>query len=269
MKEVIKGIARKFGYKISKINDKEADFTKFGYDKLFAYFPSWVSKFKLESKEFGGYADYDNVRVSMLNMPEVSEEINFKDKSVLELGPLEAGNSIILERMNPSKIISIEGRTESYIKCCMIKNIYDLNRTKFYLDDARNISSEKYGNFDVAVVLGLLYHLDDPHVLLDKIGKMADKLVLSTHYADEGSPYKNAENKTVEYNGKKYSGRIYQEDPDLDPNAGLQNISFWPFEEDLVNMVKDSGYNKVKIIQKNPIPYKDSEYKLIYLIASK
>lgn len=267
MSQLFKNVSNKIRNKIVKRKlQKSGDLTD-NTKMLFDYFPSWISKFIINNIPYGGSSDYGSIRISMLNLPEIHNLINFQGKSIIELGPLEGGNSIILENFNIQSNISIEGRVESYLKCCMIKNIYDLNKTKFYLDDVMNISEEKYGTFEIAVVLGLLYHLDNPLKLLKKIGAMVDTVILSTHYADEASPYRNAKEIQITEDDRIYQGRMYIENPEIDPNAGLQNYSFWPYEKDLFNMCNDSGFKKINVIKKNVNP--KEKYKLIYLIASK
>src|SRR5690349_20362576 len=120
--------------------------------QIFGFFSTWISMFKLNDEVFGGNVDYTALRTSILNMDELYKYVDFAGKTILELGPLEGGNTIKLENLKVNKIISIEGRVESYIKCCVIKNLYNLDKTKFFLDDVRYINKEKYGKFDIAVI---------------------------------------------------------------------------------------------------------------------
>jgi hypothetical protein len=270
-KSTIKSILKKVRYDLNiykKIVFKENIEGTGRIRDIFSFFRThWISQFVIGNEKFGGKNDYTTFRISMLNLPETLENVNFKDKRVLELGPLEGGNTIKLEQLGAKEIVSVEGRVENFVKSCVIKNIYKLNRTTYYYDDARNISSEKYGRFDIAVVLGLLYHLEDPQILLIKLGEIADTLVLATHYADVVSPYPNAKEIAITSGSNVYKGRIYTEDPGFDPNAGLQNYSVWPYESDLITMCKDSGFLNVKVIARNPDP--NEQYKLIYIVATK
>jgi len=96
---------------------------------------------------------------------------------------------------------------------------------------------------------------------------MCEELVLSTHYADDVSPSKTAREGKIIFNKKTYKGKIYNEDPDFNPHDGLQKHSFWPFEEDLMNMIIDAGFTKIKVLLRNP--NHDEIFKLIYLVAKK
>ncbi len=270
LKKTIKRTLNRFGYDLRKRTskpyyDSSKDITE--YAQIFRYFQNWDCKFELDSNEYGGKIDYKSVRISILNIKELYELIDFKGKKILELGPLEGGNTIILHSKDPEKIVSVEARSENYVKCCVIKNLYNLSKAKFYLGDARELSIQKYGKFDISVVLGVLYHLDKPHETLKLIAEVSDELVLATHYADEESPSRDSKIISYESNGRTYRGKIYQENPEFNPHDGLEDISFWPFEEDLLNMIRDAGFKSINILKKNPNA--NEQYKLIYLVAKK
>jgi hypothetical protein len=268
IKSAIQSLLRTLGYKLriyrpgrgERIND-------FSTKALFDYFPFWQSKIEINGQSYGGIADYSTQRISILNVSALYKHVDFKGKSILELGPLEGGNTIILSRLGATSITAIEGRIENYIKCCIIKNLLGLENAKFFLDDVRNISVEKYGRFDIALIAGVLYHLDDPHVLMKQLSEVTDTLVISTHYADATSPSPRAEIRSLATDFGTYRGKTFREGRLNNPNAGLQSESFWPFEEDLLRMCKDLGYKEVTVIARNPI--KTERFKLIYLVAKK
>ena len=69
-------------------------------------------------------------------------------------------------------------------------------------DDVRNLSVEKYGEFDVIICSGILYHLDTPDVfhLIDRTSEMARRLVvIDTHVSLKPDV-------TVEFRGSAYYG---------------------------------------------------------------
>ena len=270
IKEKIKRIVNSLGYDIRRYRDgnipKKTD-EDYLLKSIFHYFPEWVSRFEIDGSRCGGNNDYTTERISMLNVPQLYKAIDFLGKSVLELGALEGGNTIILEKLGIKRITSIEGRIESYIKCCVIKNLFQLNKTTFILDDIRNLTAEKYGSFDIVFVAGILYHLDSPHLLLHTLGEMTNTLVISTHYADGTSPTPLAEELILKGTLGSYKGKAFTEAPLDNPNAGLQSKSFWPYEDDLLKMISDSGFINISVIKKNPIPTEN--YKIIYLVAKK
>ncbi|MFX0094546.1 MAG: hypothetical protein ACFFBD_22615 [Candidatus Hodarchaeota archaeon] len=240
----------------------------FSIKNIFDFFPYWQSSFFVNEQKYGGVTDYKSQRVSILNVPSLYNYVNFKGKSVLELGPLEGGNTVILSaELGAREIVAIEGRVVNYVKCCVIKNLLGLKNACFILDDVRKISKEKYGTFDIALVSGILYHLDNPIFLLERLSTVTDTLVISTHYADANSPSRKAPKKTLSTKFGTYHGRIYTEHSINDIHSGLQDESFWPFEEDLIRMCKDVGYKDIQIVMKNPVA--KEQKKLIYLVAKR
>lgn len=268
IKNAIQKLFNLLGYELHKFTKQKGLYTEeFSYGKIFEYFPFWQSKFLIKGLEYGGEADYDTERISCLNNQLIHDKIDFRGKTILELGPLEGGNSVLLSKMGAKEIISLEGRVDNYIKCCVVKNIYDLNNAKYYLDDCRNVSVDRYGKFDIALVAGVLYHLDNPHIMFKKLSNVADTLVVATHYADTNSPSTSAEHREIVTSEGSYRGKIYKEGTIEDPNSGLQSESFWPYEEDLIRMCKNAEYKNIEIVKKNPV---ESEvYRLIYFIARK
>lgn len=234
---------------------------------IFDYFYTWESQFVVDGQRLGGSTDYTTQRVSMLNVPELHEHIDLRGKTVLELGPLEGGNTVLLTKLGVARVVAVEARVENYVKCCVIKNLLGLDNARFLLGDAREISPETHGRFDLALVAGVLYHLDDPHVLLQHLSGMTDTLLISTHYADDSSPTPEARVLTLTTPHGEYRGRVFQEGGLSEINSGVQSWSFWPFEETLLRMLADAGYRDVRVLRKNPVP--DEVYKLIYLIARK
>jgi 2-polyprenyl-3-methyl-5-hydroxy-6-metoxy-1,4-benzoquinol methylase len=234
---------------------------------VFDYFYAWESQFVVDGKRLGGSTNYETQRVSMLNVPELRAHVDFGGKNVLELGPLEGGNTFLLTKLGVARVTAVEARVENYVKCCVIKNLFGLDNARFLLGDAREVSVETHGRFDFALVAGVLYHLDDPHKLLQRLSGLTDTLLISTHYADDRSPSQQAKVLTLSTPDGEYRGKLFPEGELSEINSGIQSWSFWPFEEDLMRMLADTGYRNVSVLRKNPIP--EEPYRLIYLVAKK
>jgi hypothetical protein len=59
-----------------------------------------------------------------------------------------------------AQAVGIEYRTESLAKGRFVKEHLKLDSLELYQDDVRNLSREKYGEFDVVICSSILYHLD-------------------------------------------------------------------------------------------------------------
>jgi hypothetical protein len=105
--------------------------------------------------------------------------------NVLELGPLEAGHSVMLERAGAASVLAVEANTRAFLKCLCIKEMFRLERTRFVLGDFVEYLERTSDRFDLVLASGVLYHMMDPVKLLSLIGKSTDRLMLWTHYYDD------------------------------------------------------------------------------------
>ncbi|MGZ9724337.1 class I SAM-dependent methyltransferase [Rhizobium miluonense] len=94
---------------------------------------------------------------------------------ILELGPLEAAHTYMLHNLGARSITSIENSPRAYLKCLAIKEIFNLTRATFILDDAIRYLSSSDEKYDIAVASGVLYHMTDPLGLLDALSSRSDR----------------------------------------------------------------------------------------------
>lgn len=103
--------------------------------------------------------------------------------SVLELGPLEAGHTFMLERAGAASIVAVESNGRAYLRCLVVKELLGL-RARFALGDALAYLRSSDERFDLCVANGILYHMPDPVALVEAISQRARRLMLWTHYYD-------------------------------------------------------------------------------------
>lgn len=115
-----------------------------------------------------------------------SNEIGgFKEKTVLELGPLEGGHSYMLEQAGAREIVAIEGNKRAYLKCLIVKELFRLQRSRFLCGDIIESLREDKTSYDLSVASGVLYHMHNPVELIALLAKRCRKHVLIwTHYFD-------------------------------------------------------------------------------------
>lgn len=168
---------------------------------------------------------------------------------VLDLGCLEGQYAIEFAR-HGAQVVAIEGREANLAKARFAKDVLSLNNLELVLDDVRNLSESRYGQFDVVLCLGLLYHLNAPDVFefVERIAEVCRRLtVFDTHVNirdKECFPYK----------GRKYWGASYVEHAEQatreeklkDLWASLDNLrSVWPTGPSLLNLLNHVGYSSV------------------------
>ena len=103
---------------------------------------------------------------------------------MLELGPLEGQHTSMLERYGAHTIDAIEANKIAYLRCLVAKEIFGLRRARFHLGDfVRGLQSPT--RYDLIVACGVLYHMADPLLLLERMADRTDFIFLWTHYFDE------------------------------------------------------------------------------------
>jgi SAM-dependent methyltransferase len=103
---------------------------------------------------------------------------------ILELGPLEAGHTTMLERAGAGTITAVEGNTRAFLKCLIVKEVLGLERSHFLCGDIHEFLTECTDQFDLCLASGVLYHMRDPVAVLQAMTRVSDRLALWTHYYD-------------------------------------------------------------------------------------
>jgi SAM-dependent methyltransferase len=121
---------------------------------------------------------------------------------VLDLACLEGMYALELAQRG-AEVVGIEGRAANVEKSRFAARALGLDAEMFVQDDIRNLSSETYGEFDVVLALGILYHLDVPD-LFDVVARIAAScrraLVVDTSVGARRL-------ETVDHRGRSYRGR--------------------------------------------------------------
>ena len=129
------------------------------------------------------------------------------------------------------------------------------------MGDLRSVDLKELGHFDICSCLGVLYHLVNPALLIQNIAEVCDHLMIWTHVAGDkyppGNKISNLEAGSHEYRGKMYQEALHR------PQAGLQNRSFWPFEDELLRMLEHAGFAEVKLVRRGEL-YDHAQFCLIH-----
>jgi hypothetical protein len=165
---------------------------------------------------------------------------------VLDLACLEGHYGIELA-LHGAEVVGIELREANLAKARYVKDYLHLDRFTLHQDDVRNLSLEKYGQFDLVICSGILYHLDAPDVFhfIRSIFEVCTRLaIFDTQIAlrpDE----------TFVLDGETYHGLWYKEhdeSADLatrlkDVWASVDNVrSFWFTPASLANYIARVGF---------------------------
>lgn len=168
---------------------------------------------------------------------------------VLDLGAGEGLFALEFVR-HGADVVAIEGRSGNVAKARFVKDALELERLEIVQDDVRNLSRERYGEFDLVLCLGILYHLDGlgavrlVHSMAEVCRRVA---VLDTHTAVTAR-------RTSAVDGGRYRGRrVHEFEPGASseelerrPLSALDNPeSIWLTRASLFNLLDDAGFTSV------------------------
>jgi hypothetical protein len=91
----------------------------------------------------------------------------------------------MLEKMGAASIVAIEANAKAFLKCLIIKEIFELKRAQFLCGDFLKYLAHKPPRFDVVIASGVLYHMAAPVELLEKIASASGAVYIWTQYYDE------------------------------------------------------------------------------------
>ena len=143
--------------------------------------PGWNHAFPPEMKLNAGPGFmYEDPRIHWA----VSQFGSLDGARVCELGPLEGSHTWLLERLGARRIDAIEANKTAYLRCLVAKEIHGMRRARFHLGDfVRGLAEPQY--YDLIIACGVLYHMTDPLLLLERMAARTPAIYLWTHYFDE------------------------------------------------------------------------------------
>jgi hypothetical protein len=106
-------------------------------------------------------------------------------KRVLELGPLEAGHTYLLDRAGAADILAIEGNSRAFLKCLVVKELVEMRAARFVCGDFLEYLRGTPDRVDLTLASGVLYHMMNPVELIARIARVTDAVYIWTHYYDE------------------------------------------------------------------------------------
>ena len=137
----------------------------------------WSSAIPVPGTTSGHSPLFQDDRITWL----VEQDAQYEDKTALELGPLEAGHTYMLERTG-YQLEAVEANSHAFLKCLIVKELLGLHSQFLFGDLNEHLKTcPKVG---LVVASGVLYHQLDPLHTLQLIAAKAQRLFLWTHYYD-------------------------------------------------------------------------------------
>jgi SAM-dependent methyltransferase len=179
---------------------------------------------------------------------------------VADLGCLEGGFALAFAQLG-AEVVAIEARAENFEKCLLVQEHFGLPNLRFVQGDVKDFDRERYGEFDVVLALGILYHLDDPVAWLRQIaGATRAVLYVETHFAPaaeaglagidprlrELGPCERRSFEGWDYDGRQFLEYRTVAERDAMPWASYSNpSSFWLTRQSLFLALRRAGFDVV------------------------
>lgn len=205
------------------------------------------------SLQAGAIGLFDDGRISW-----AAEQLGgFNGKTVLELGPLEAGHTYMLERLGAAEIVAIEANTRAYLKCLIVKELLALKRARFLCGDFVEYLRGEDRCFEAAIASGVLYHMRNPVELLALLAAKCDRLFLWTHYYDAQVIHRQPHlavkfpgETAAEQHGFRHTLYRYEYQASLEWKGfcgGSAEFSNWLSREDILSCLRHFGFTDLRI----------------------
>jgi 2-polyprenyl-3-methyl-5-hydroxy-6-metoxy-1,4-benzoquinol methylase len=247
--------------RISRLSFENVRWNRTRIEEMRDLLSPWNHNIKLSHGVFTAYCeDYYPAHKEMMSVVNQQLKGAFRNKRIVDIGCLEGYFSVECA-LQGATVLGVEGKALNLKKCEFVKSVLGIRNLKFVQDDAMRVTRKKYGDFDVVLALGLLYHLDDPFRFLANLsGLCTGFLLLDTHVALRNQPEAGSwkpdlsQLKEFTAGNKTYTGRAYREfgpdatqlSKDLSSTASLKNEhSVWLTEDSLVSLLRDVGFEQV------------------------
>ena len=188
---------------------------------------------------------------------------SIEGRKILELGPLEASHTWLLEQHGPGEIHAVEANKLSYLRCLVVKELLDLKTAKFHLGDFAEWLKNGEQRYDFIVASGVLYHMEDPIRLLELIVARTDAFYLWTHYMSDdampdGDPRRGAILGAAEIQDRHgvpvrlYKRSYYGAWRSKSFCGGMYDLHRWVEKSDIVRVINALGFDDVRLAHDEP-----------------
>jgi len=176
----------------------------------------------------------------------------FPSLRILDLGCGE-GVYAIEAALRGAEVVAVDARRSRMAEGAACARRHGLGRLRFLEADARSVRRETHGEFDVVLLLGLLYHFDAPDLferVMEARALARHLLLVDTLVAPEAAETPE----TFSWRGRAYCGRRVREHADDDPPEARRARPLRSIDnafgvrltrESLVRLLVDCGFTSV------------------------
>ena len=189
--------------------------------------------------------------------------------SALDLASHQGWFAVNLARSGFGNVLGIDARASHVEDSSLIRDIYGFDKLAFRQGDIHAQSAEKTGTFDLVLMLGLLYHLENPIGALRACRELCSGLCVIETQIVPGM------NGWVDYGSYQYVrplkgsfGIIDETGETHGPEASITGICLVPSLDALVWILHKVGFSRVNVLQPPEDAYEQLRYHKRVMVAA-
>lgn len=195
---------------------------------------------------------------------------NFENLTAIDLACHQGYFAIQLARAGFSAVSAVDARKSHVEDSRLIASVYGLSNLSIHHSDIFDLDLSASGRFDVVLMLGLLYHLENPVGALRIARSLCRNCcVIETQIVPGLSGY-------VDYGSYQFVrplkgsfGIIDETDETHGPEAGISGICLVPSKEALFWVLNKVGFSEVKLVAPPPDAYEQHlHHKRVMVVAT-
>lgn len=172
-----------------------------------------------------------------------------RDASAIDLACHQGWFSCQLAQRGFRQVIGVDARPEHIADASLIRDTLDLKQIELRQSDVHDIDTDAWGKFDVCLILGLIYHLENPVGALRVARALTGKVcVVETQVVPNMSGM-------VDYGSYQFVrplkgsfGIIDEIEDTHGPEASTTGICLVPSVEALVWIMRKIGFTRVEVL---------------------
>ena len=189
--------------------------------------------------------------------------------SALDLASHQGWFAVNMARSGFSPVLGVDARQSHVDDSNLISRTYDMDQLSFQKGDIHEQTPDKLGQFDVVLMLGLLYHLENPVGALRICRELCRNIcIIETQIVPGMSGF-------VDYGSYKYVrplkgsfGIIDETDDTHGPEASITGVCLVPSLEALMWLLEKVGFSSARVLEPPPDAYEQLRYhKRVMVVA--
>jgi SAM-dependent methyltransferase len=182
--------------------------------------------------------------------------------SVLDLACNEGFFSLEMAKRGARDVLGIDARERTIRKADYVRERYGITNCRFEVGDVteRDLG---IGSFDVVLLLGIIYHVEDPIRLMRRAAAAAKRLlIVETQLTKYNAmmPYGWGSTATLE---TEDSWAMVREDPEVNELNATRGLSLIPNASAVVSTLRDIGFSSILQLHPNRM-VGERQYELVH-----